>query len=109
MEQTSGFVRVSSAPTNRGSTTFSARDPLHNDTFAVAFDDPFESMIRAKEKKDEKKKKLFRCRRCIAHHSHSIHPHPSIVDALARVPERFERGRTALESSILIVTKEWEG
>ena len=56
MEQASGFVRVSSAPTNRGSTTFSARDPLHNDTFAVAFDDPFESMIRAKEKKDEKKK-----------------------------------------------------
>ena len=55
MEQTSGFVRVSSAPTNRGSTTFSARDPLHNDTFALAFNDPFESMIRAKEKKDKKK------------------------------------------------------
>ena len=32
-----------------------------------------------------------------------------MLHALARVPERFERGRTALESSILIVTKEWEG
>ena len=74
--EASGFVRVLSAPTNRGS-TFSARDPLHNDTFAVAFNDPFETMIREKKKKDEKKKNLFRCRRCIAHHSHSIHPiHP---------------------------------
>ena len=99
MEQASGFVRVSSAPTNRGSTTFSARDPLHNDTFAVAFNDPFESMIRAKEKKDEKKKNFFD----VAAASHttrtpSIPIHPSsMLHALARVPERFKRGRTALE------------
>ena len=68
-----GFHR----PTNRGSTTFSARDPLHNDTFAVAFDDPFESMIRAKEKKDEKKKKTFSM--SPLHRTPlALHPSPSI-------------------------------
>ena len=92
--EASGFVRVSSAPTNRGSTTFSARDPLHNDTFAVAFNDPFESMIRAKEKKDEKKKKNFFDVAAASHTTRtpSIHPHPSIVDALARVPHHELRG-----------------
>jgi len=85
MEQTSGFVRVSSAPTNRGSTTFSARDPLHNDTFALAFNVPFESMIRAKEKKD--KKKIFFDVAAASHTTRtpSIPIHPSsMLHAFAR-------------------------
>ena len=52
------------------------------------------SMIREKERKN-----FFEVAAVMHRTPLALHPsHPSIVDALARVPERFERGRTALES-----------
>ena len=90
MEQASGCIRVLSAPTNRGSTTFSARDPLHNGTFALAFNDPFhESEI--KEGRGGKKKTFFDV--AAATRTPCIPIHPSSMLHARVVPERFERGR----------------
>ena len=95
-----------SSATNRGSTTFSARAPLHNDTFALAFNDPFHDPR-------ERKKKLFRSRRCDASHTTrtpSIPIHPSsMLHALARRGCLNGSNAAVLPSNLLSVTKSGKG